>query len=190
MLKITGGEHRGRNLRAPAGLGTRPTASKVREALFNILGPAVVGARLCDLFAGSGALGLEALSRGAEFVLFVERSLPVIKVLRANIEHLGLEDRAKVFRADAAAAGPSLAGFGQFDLVLADPPYEKGFVNPLVGLVCRTHLLRPGGLLVVEHSPAERPGEAPDLTVCDRRVYGQTELTMLTSSCRQGRPIL
>lgn len=183
MLKITGGAWRGRNLQVPPGLTTRPSGSKVRQALFNILGPRVVGARLADLFCGPGTLGIEALSRGAAWCLFVEQTPAVVQVLRANLAALDAQGRARVLVADAA--GPALAGQGPLDIVLADPPYRQGQVARLATLCAAGGLLAPGGLLVVEHAPQETPPEQSGLKLTDQRRYGQTMLSFLSTPSAQ-----
>jgi len=177
LLKITGGELRGRVIKAPPGLGTRPTAAKMRQALFNILGPAVIGARVADLFAGSGALGLEALSRGAAWCLFVEKSPAVARLLRGNLEALGMTERGRVLTAGLTAAAGSLAQEGPFDLVLADPPYGQGLVKGVLQTTLRLGLLTPGGRLVVEHAPPERTPAPAGLAAVDHRRYGQSEFS-------------
>ena len=177
MLKITGGELRGRAVKAPPGLGTRPTAAKMRQALFNILGPSVQGARVADLFAGSGTLGLEALSRGAARCLFVEKNPAVARLIKANLETLGLTEQGRVLFAGLAAAAPALEAQGPFDLVLADPPYNRGQVAQVLTLVAEHKLLAPGGRLIVEHAPSERPEAPAGLIASDLRRYGQSELS-------------
>jgi 16S rRNA (guanine966-N2)-methyltransferase len=122
-MRVVAGELRGRQIQAPQGTSTRPTTDRVREALFNALGSldVVVGATVVDLFAGSGALGIEALSRGASHCTFVERDANALRVLRDNVAALGLTDRTRIVPADAAVAVRSLP---PVDLVLADPPYD------------------------------------------------------------------
>ena len=179
MLKITGGELRGRNLRTPPGLETRPTAAKVRQALFNILAERVAGAVVADLYAGGGTLGIEALSRGAASCLFVEQRRQALGALRENLASLGLGARARVVATDAGRAGGWLAGLAPLDLVLADPPYGQGQVARLAALLAAGGLLAPQGLMVIEHSPRERPPLLAGLALADRRAYGQTELSFL-----------
>jgi 16S rRNA (guanine966-N2)-methyltransferase len=179
MLKITGGALRGRNLKTPPGLDTRPTSAKVRQALFNILADHVRGARLADLFAGPGTLGIEALSRGAAHCLFVEHRREVSQVLRGNLAALGLEASSRVLVADAAQPGLELLISGPLDLVLADPPYNQGQVARLLKLCATDGFLAPGGLLVVEHAPQEPPPDQPGLELVDQRRYGQTLLSFL-----------
>jgi len=187
LLKITGGELRGRRIKAPSGLGTRPTAAKMRQALFNILGSRVTGARVADLFAGSGALGLEALSRGAAWCCFVEKSPAVARVLKANLRQLGLEKRARVLSAGLQAASGRLKRTAPFDLVLADPPYGKGQVARVLALAAQGWLLAPEGRLIVEHAPGETPSPPAGLTAVDHRRYGQSEMSFFTWEERSER---
>jgi 16S rRNA (guanine966-N2)-methyltransferase len=169
LLKITGGRLRGRILKAPAGLATRPTGAKMRQALFNILGPRVAGARVADLFAGSGALGLEALSREAVSCLFVEKSRPTAKLIQANLANLGLEEAGQVVAAELQGATGALQALAPFDLVLADPPYGTGQVAHVLALAAQGWLLAPQGLMIIEHSPPEAPEAPSGLKKIDRR---------------------
>lgn len=175
MLRVIGGALRGRRIAAPLGRDTRPSADRVREALFNILGQDMSGLVVLDLFAGSGALGIEALSRGAARCVFVERAPAAAGQVRANLAALGLEDRGRVLAADALRAGPGLAQAGPFDLALADPPYEKDLVQP--ALMLAAGLLAPGGRLAIEHAPGETPEAAAGLAAQGTRNYGQTRLS-------------
>jgi len=179
MLRITGGHLAGRRFKAPAGMNTRPTSDRVKEALFAILGGRVQVELAADLFAGSGGLGLEALSRGAGHCIFVERQRQVVKVLTRNLQSLGLWERATVIKTDAGAPGPRLLSRGACSLVLADPPYDQGEVTRVCRLAGPGGLLAPGGWLVIEHSPRERPAQEPGLSLEDRRAYGQTEISFL-----------
>ncbi|MBU1275103.1 MAG: 16S rRNA (guanine(966)-N(2))-methyltransferase RsmD [Proteobacteria bacterium] len=181
MLKITGGQLRGRGFKAPPGLATRPTGAKMRQALFNILGPRVAGARVADIFAGSGALGLEALSRGAAWCLFVENNRATARLIQANLASLGLEETGRVAAAGLEAATGALKARAPFDLVLADPPYGKGQVARLLNLAAQGWLLAPGGQMIIEHSPEEDPGVPVGLKAQDRRRYGQSELSFFTT---------
>jgi 16S rRNA (guanine966-N2)-methyltransferase len=179
LLRITGGELGGRRFKAPKGNETRPTSDKVREALFAILSGDVRVERVADLFAGSGALGIEALSRGAGHCLFVERSGSVIKVLRENLESLDLKQRSRILPADAAVPAKKILEQGPVGLMLGDPPYDQGHVERLLNLAGQHGFLAPGGWLVLEHSPRERPHETQGLQIVDHRTYGQTELSFL-----------
>ncbi|MDE0408678.1 MAG: 16S rRNA (guanine(966)-N(2))-methyltransferase RsmD [Alphaproteobacteria bacterium] len=181
-MRIVGGSLRGRRLRAPAGVRVRPTGERVREALFDILlhgGMArpLDGARVVDLFAGTGALGLEALSRGAASLTAVESEADVRGVLRANIEALGCADRATVVTSDAARLPPAAAAC---DLALLDPPYRSGLAAPALGALVEGGWLAAEATVVVEHG-ADEPFEPPAaLAVQDRRRYGRTALTFLS----------
>ncbi len=177
-MRVTGGELRGRRLRVPAG-DVRPTADRVRESLFMILSPRLPGARVLDLFAGSGALGIEALSRGAARCVFIEASARVAAVLGANLESLGLGARSAVGVGPAGRWIPGLARRGEaFDLVLADPPYRAEGVASLLAELVRRDLLAAGGLVAWEHD--RRAGERPaELETVDERRYGDTVVTLL-----------
>jgi 16S rRNA (guanine966-N2)-methyltransferase len=166
-VRIIAGEFRGRVLKAPPDRRARPTADRVREAWFSILGGEFAGATVLDLFAGSGALGLEALSRGASRVDFVEVSKASLAALRANVATLDVESRVRLHRGDALAFVERL-GPHAYDLVLADPPYGSDAASRLVGGFRQ----RPfGRLLVVEHAARiELPGD-------ETRRYGDTALT-------------
>jgi len=180
-LRITGGAWRGRTLSAPAGAACRPTQARVREALFDRLGARVEGARVVDLFAGSGALGLEALSRGAAGAVFVEQDRAALAVLRRNLEALGAAESAQVWACDAGAfldgeVGPAL----EADLILADPPY--GTWSAAWGArLARGAGLRhaPRALLVVETTTREaEPPAMPGWRRWPARCYGDTRITI------------
>ena len=152
-MRVIAGSFRSRSLQAPAGLATRPTSDRLRETVFNVLSPRIEGARFLDLYAGSGAVGIEALSRGAAEVVFVERAAAALEVLRANLARLGLKHGLRV-------APGSVAAFlrerddAQFDLVFLDPPYDATdeyatVLNLLGGFVAG--VLSPGALVIAEH---------------------------------------
>jgi 16S rRNA (guanine966-N2)-methyltransferase len=171
-VRIIAGRWGGRPIAAPPGRETRPTADRVREAWMSAIAPELPGARVLDLFAGSGALGLEALSRGAESVTFVERAPQALKVLRANLALLGVEERVRVVGTDALRFVETLEP-GEFDVALADPPYGRGLA---AGIVER-FLRRPfAGLLCVEH---RRDDALPPAAGARERRYGDTLLTFI-----------
>ena len=148
-MRIIAGELKGRRLAAPPGNDVRPTSDSLRETLFNVLGDSVRGARVLDAFAGTGALGLEALSRGAARVTFVERDAKVIETLVKNIEHCGVRAATELVR--GTFGGPrSVRLVGPFDLVLLDPPYASDDFSGAIDL--SASLVAPGGQLVLEHS--------------------------------------
>jgi 16S rRNA (guanine966-N2)-methyltransferase len=168
---VIAGTLRGRRLAAPKGTATRPTSDRVREALFSILGARVDGARVLDLFAGSGALGIEALSRGAAAATFVDDAPAAIRAIRANLEHAA---GGEVVRRDAAAFLRTARRDGrQYDLVFLDPPYRlapelgRSLAEPLAAV------LAPGGLVVSE-SDRRTPLDLSPLTIDDERRYGDT----------------
>ncbi len=174
-MRVTGGALGGRRLRVPPS-DVRPTADRVRESLFGSLA-GVAGARVLDLYAGSGALGIEALSRGARTVLFVDRSARSLRTLRRNLDELDLRERAQVVREEVVGALRRLAREGaRFDLVLADPPYASGEALRAVLEVAAGGILAPGGVLVVECS-RRHPLPTPEgLTPIDERHYGDTAI--------------
>jgi 16S rRNA (guanine966-N2)-methyltransferase len=178
-VRIVGGSRRGRRLRVPPGTAVRPTSERVREAIFDSLGP-IVGLRVLDLFAGTGAMGLEALSRGAGQCLFVESERKVAEILRQNICDLGYDSVSRVLVADYQAGLSDIRRSGeQFDLLFIDPPYRmltqaEVTLEPFVGLV-----MQDGGVVVFESGKGSHPtlGAVP---VFDR-VYGDTRVTMVIS---------
>ena len=176
-LRIIAGTHRGRPLRAPAGLDTRPTSGRVREALFSILGD-VSELDVLDLYAGSGALGIEALSRGARHAVFVESRRPAIACLRQTLSEFQLEDRALVLPIRVEQAKAHL-GDRRFDLVFCDPPWAKlsDAVEELDGWVVGEYLA-PEGRLVLEHPEQETPGSIAGLSAQDRRNWGDTGISL------------
>jgi 16S rRNA (guanine966-N2)-methyltransferase len=186
-MRIVGGQFKGRAIAAPPGRDTRPTGDRAREAMFNILAhapwsPGVEGARVLDLFAGSGALGLEAMSRGAAFALFVETDAAARGAIRDNVEALGLFGATRIHRRDATDLGVKPAGLGEpFNLVFLDPPYGKGLGPAALAR------LRPGGwitdnaLLVFECGEDETPA-TPGFDTLDERIYGVAKVLFLRPS--------
>lgn len=174
-MRVTGGHDRGRKLRAPRGLNTRPTSAKVREAVFNILGPPP-DAPVLDLYAGTGALGIECLSRGAPHAFFVEKDGRALAALHRNLKELQLADRATVVGRDARAAIKQLAAAGQrFVWVFADPPYAAGEVEGTLGALGGAGVLACGAVIVVEHDKRHEPPTASgEIQLADRRYYGDT----------------
>lgn len=154
-MRIVGGDLRGRPLAAPKSSAIRPTTDRTRESLFNILSHAypkcLDGTRVLDLFSGTGALGIEALSRGARFCQFVEESAEGRGLLRENVETLSLTGRTKIFRRDATDLGPSGAS-GTFDLVFADPPYGKGLGERALVSAAENGWLKEGAVIVLEEA--------------------------------------
>src|SRR6516162_365795 len=175
-MRLTGGLDRGRRLIVPRGARTRPTASKVREALFNILGPPP--GPVLDLYAGSGALGLEALSRGAPSAVFVERDGAALSALRRNVREAGAEDRATVLAGDVRGALRKLSHTNrQFSWVFLDPPYIKE-TDGVLAEISGGDLLTACAVVIVEHDRRHpSPASVGCLFLTDRRQYGDTELS-------------
>jgi 16S rRNA (guanine966-N2)-methyltransferase len=171
-VRIVAGSLRGRVLRAPTGAATRPTSEKVREAIFAIL-PDVGGARVLDLFAGSGALGLEALSRGAVHATFVDAARAALTAVRTNVRALGLEDRSAIVQADAVAFAARAAA-SPWDVVFVDPPYASELAIRAVGAIPAANL-NENAVIVIEHDRRNSPPETiGSLLQTDQRRYGDT----------------
>lgn len=178
-MRVIGGRAKGRRLKAPRGLALRPTASRVKEALFDILPHDLTGLKVLDLFAGAGGLSIEALSRGAREAILVDSSREASMAARQNLRGLGLSDRAKVWTTPVLRSIRLLARRGEtFDLIFLDPPYERGWVGKSLRAVAREGLLREQGVLVMEHSAREKVEERYDLLrLKDQRRYGTTLLS-------------
>jgi 16S rRNA (guanine966-N2)-methyltransferase len=179
-MRIVAGQFRGRPLAAPEGAHTRPTSDRVREAVFNILehgiaGFSLAGLRVLDLFAGTGALGLEALSRGAAFCLFVEEDPAARGFIRRNIETLGLTGVTKVFRRNATDLGPA-GNRGGFGLAFLDPPYERGLGERALSSAATGGWLAPGAVAVVEENRRATIALPPGFSALDRRTWGDTQV--------------
>jgi 16S rRNA (guanine(966)-N(2))-methyltransferase RsmD len=183
-MRIISGRFGGRDL-GPVPEGVRPTSDRVRESLFSALG-SVDGLRVLDLFAGTGALGLEAISRGAEQVVFVERSRRVIRALRARLDALGIDEpgTVRILKLDAKKAIGRLVGDCDegFDLVFLDPPYEEGDRVGTLTALFSAGILRQHGRVVVEGPKRHPLPTLPGVCVVDERDYGDTKLTWLESS--------
>ncbi|MGE5502204.1 MAG: 16S rRNA (guanine(966)-N(2))-methyltransferase RsmD [Ignavibacteriales bacterium] len=187
-MRIVSGEFRGRPLVAPPGDATRPTSDRARQAIFNILehapwSPGVHGKRVIDLFAGSGAMALEALSRGAAYALLVETDEAARGAIRQNIEAIHLFGRTRVHRRDATDLGQKPAGDGPpFEIAFLDPPYAKGLGEKALTGLASGGWLAPGALVVFERGADEPELEAPGYEVLDQRKYGAAKVWFLRSS--------
>ena len=184
-MRIVGGRLRGRSLAAPKSQNVRPTADRLRESLFNILvhtyGDPVTDARVLDLFAGTGALGLEALSRGAALALFIDDAAEARGLIRENVTALGLGGNTRIFRRDATKLGPAYP-IEPFSLVFLDPPYGRGLAERALVSAREGGWLKPGALVVVEEA-ADAGFKAPDgFEQLERRTYDDTELVFLRSA--------
>jgi 16S rRNA (guanine966-N2)-methyltransferase len=190
-MRVIAGQYRGKSLIAPEGQATRPTSDRARESIFNILqhaawAPELEGARVLDLFAGSGALGLEALSRGAAFCLFVETDEAARGAIRDNVEVLELFGCTRIHRRDATDLGPRPASAGPpFDLVFLDPPYAKGPNEKNMGEKALAELvahgwLAPDAVLVFERGVDEEALAVEGYEILDERIYGAARVLFLS----------
>lgn len=181
-MRVIAGAQKGRRLTGPPRGGLRPTPDRVKEALFSILGPRIVGAFMVDLYAGTGAVGIEALSRGARAVTFVESDTQALRVLRTNLAHCGFAPLATVHAMSVSrflrAKGPSSE---PYDVVFADPPYRLDAERELLPWLGRGATIAPGSLVILEHSSkAEIPARVGGLSRVRQYRYGDTTLSMFT----------
>jgi len=183
-MRIVSGLHKGRPIVAPKGTATRPTSDRAREAIFNIIAhaswaPPMEGARVLDLFAGSGALGLEAMSRGAAFCLFVETEGPPRAAIRENTQTYGLGGATRIHRRSAIALGKRPSNISEpFDLAFMDPPYNKGLVRPCLNNLSEGDWLAAGALVVIETGADEEP-ELSGWEELETRSYGAAKMWFL-----------
>jgi 16S rRNA (guanine966-N2)-methyltransferase len=186
-MRVVGGRLKGRNIASPASNAIRPTQDRLRESLFNILVHAyanpVDGARVLDLFAGTGALGIEAVSRGAKFALFVDNGAEARALLRNNVEAFGLGGVTKVYRRDATNLGPAHP-MEPFSLVFMDPPYGKGLADQALTSLREGGWLVPEALVVVEEATAAAFAAPDGYDELERRTYDDTEFVFLRPSSR------
>jgi len=187
-MRIVAGRFKGRTLKAPGDAALRPTSDKVRQAIFNILEHAgfaadfsLDDARIVDLFAGTGALGLEALSRGAKYCLFIEEAAESRAIIRENVEALGLTGASKIWRRDATSLGP-LDTLSPFDLAFLDPPYRKGLIAPALKGLLVGGWLNPNALIVAEAAEDEAIPVVEGFEILDDRVYGDTRIAFLQAT--------
>ncbi len=178
-MRVIGGHARGRRLKVPKGRGLRPTSARVKEALFDILPHDLSGAKVLDLFAGTGNVTIEALSRGATEAILIDSSNESGKAIRENLRRLRLAERTKVWVVPVARGVRLLARRGEtFDMIFLDPPYEQGRLAPSIKAVAEGGLLRPAGVLIAEHSFREQlESRYGTLVLVDQRRYGSTRLS-------------
>lgn len=177
-MKITGGTFKGRKVKAPKGRGTRPTTDMLRKAIFDVLGPKDLG-RVLDLYAGSGSFGFEALSRGAEEVVLVEKDKKTAELIKKNAETLGVKDKVKVLSLDAKKAVRVLAEKGKvFNLIFLDPPYgDLQKVPQVLEEIVLKELLTEGGTLVLQHPSRQDPPQTNGLLLQKTKTYGDSALS-------------
>ncbi|MBD3379092.1 MAG: 16S rRNA (guanine(966)-N(2))-methyltransferase RsmD [Candidatus Omnitrophica bacterium] len=179
-LRIIAGKHRGRKLERP-GTGTvRPTKDRVREAVFGMISPSLEGVSVLDLFAGSGAYGLEAVSRGAEKAVFLDKNRLCLEIINKNAQNIGEASRSIISYADLTCPEAVFtSGFGVFGLIFSDPPYNKGLSKNTLIMVNQYDILLPSGLLVIEHHRSEEiPEKAGGICLFKRRDYGDIRVSI------------
>jgi 16S rRNA (guanine966-N2)-methyltransferase len=188
-MRIVGGRLKGRALKTPSSRAIRPTSERLRESIFDILEHRfpghIEGARVVDLFAGSGALGVEALSRGARFALLVDNGAEARALLRANVEALALGGVTRIWRADATRLGSAPAG-GPFALAFLDPPYGQGLARPALASLVDGGWLGPNALCVVEEAAKAEIAPPDGLTRLEERVYGETRVAIFQARGANG----
>ncbi len=185
-MKIIAGSLKGKRLVYPKGL-LRATTDKLRGAIFNIIEanfPDVLKqANMCDIFAGAGAVGIEAISRGAKFVAFIENNRKIVQYLRQNL--IGLEDRTQVITNDALRIIPQLKSH-KFDIIFLDPPYNTGLVEPVIKKIMKYELLNKNGIIIIEHSEKEEFILPEGLNLFKRKDYNDTVISILRSNYEKG----
>ncbi|MDO5389258.1 MAG: 16S rRNA (guanine(966)-N(2))-methyltransferase RsmD [Clostridia bacterium] len=180
-MRVISGSARGHKLKAPEGLTTRPTTDRIKESLFNIIAGDLYECRFLDLFSGSGAMGIEALSRGAARAVFVDRDKKSIRAIRDNLKATKLEDRAKVFECDISAAVSRLGRLEEkFDIIFMDPPYNKGYVESTLTYIVRENILDKDGYIIAEQSIEEEVPSVKGLEVIRIKDYKITKMTFLS----------
>jgi 16S rRNA (guanine966-N2)-methyltransferase len=181
-VRIVAGEFRGRALATPVGDAIRPTSDRLRQTVFDILahrfGDPVTGARVLDLFAGTGAMGIEAISRGAAYALFVEDSVEGRGLIRRNVEALGLTGRTRIFRRDATELGPA-GTVARFGVVVADPPYRKALGERALASALAGGWLAPGAIVVLEEAVDVTFAPVAGLTTAEIRAVGDSQVAFL-----------
>jgi 16S rRNA (guanine966-N2)-methyltransferase len=180
ILRITGGNLRGRKVVFPEHARFRPSEARLRQALFNIIRQELAGVQAMDLFAGSGILGIEALSQGAEFATFVEEKGYLAKALTANLRQLGLQEKTKVISGILPRILPAIEVTDKVDLVFLDPPYEYGLIAPTLEALSGVAWLNVSALVIIKHSPRERlVALPPTLSPHRERRFGDSQITIL-----------
>lgn len=180
-MRITGGQAKGRVLASLKGWNIRPTSDRVKEAIFNLIGQDVTGFKVLDLFAGTGSLGIEALSRGASRVLFIDNSVQSIKLIKKNLARSGYEPLGFVWKKDLTKGLPLKHPMlkEKFDLIFVDPPYEKEMIPPLLGELSDRALLRSPAIAVAESFKTETlPEVLGKLQMVNSRIYGETKISI------------
>ena len=180
-MRVISGSAKGHKLKTPAGMATRPTTDRIKESLFNIIAAYVPNSYVLDLFSGTGALGIEALSRGAKFVDFVEKSASVAKIISENLMHTKLLDRSKIYICDwKYYFNKHYNSSYQYDIIFIDPPYGKDFIVPVLKEIADKKMLKDDGMIIVERESTDTiSGNIEGLDVTREQKYGKTVLTFI-----------
>jgi 16S rRNA (guanine966-N2)-methyltransferase len=180
MMRVISGKCKGRPLQAVPGMSTRPTTDKVKEAIFNMVGPYFSGGMGLDLFGGSGGLGIEALSRGLDRMIFVDHDVKAVQTIRKNVETCGLSEQAEIYRNDAERALKAIVKRGlQFQLIFLDPPYKKQKLQSLISFIDEHSLLETDGFVIAEHAhDIELPNQIGKLMRVKHEIYGITAVSI------------
>lgn len=181
-MRVVSGECKGRPLKAVPGVSTRPTTDKVKESIFNMIGPYFEGGMALDLFAGSGGLGIEALSRGMERAIFIDREFKAVSTVKANLEACHYTDQAEVYKNDSERALKALIKRELvFDLILLDPPYKKQKLESLLSVISENKLLDENGIIVCEHgNDVSLPEQLGSLVRWKYEEYGMIRVSIYT----------
>ncbi len=180
-MRVISGSARGHKLKAPKGLTTRPTTDRIKESLFNILAPDIYGCRFLDLFSGSGAIGIEALSRGAERAVFVDSDRNSLSVIKDNISAVKLEKKAEVIGCDVRTAIMRLSSDkALFDIIFMDPPYKKGYTQETLTYIAEQNILAPDGYIVAEISSEEEIPSSDGLELKRIKDYKTTKMVFFS----------
>lgn len=181
-MRVITGVYRGRRLESIEGMDIRPTSDMVKESLFNILSSEIIESNFLDLFGGTGGVGIEAISRGAKHVVFIDNSIKSIKVLRKNLENLGINDNVEVFNTDYLTAISKLHSNGKlFDIIFIDPPYSTGIAQRALEQINEEKILKAGGIIIVEHDLRDSmPDRVGSMAMYRDKRYGNTKLSFYT----------
>lgn len=180
VMRVVSGSAKGRPLKAVPGMKTRPTTDKVKEAIFSMIGPYFTGGKVLDLYAGTGGLGIEALSRGMDSAVFIDRDPKAVSTIRGNVKHAGMTEHAEIYRNDAVRALAALAKRGlQFDLVFLDPPYKLTNMDEIILMMEEQQLLQTSAIIVIEHDADYTYDSEIGTFHCTRRAeYGEIAVSV------------
>lgn len=182
-LRVIAGVAKGHKLKAPKGMDTRPTTDKIKESLFNIIAPDLYDCNFLDLYSGTGAIGIEALSRGAKKAVFIDRSRICRKIIEDNLNHTKLIDKAVIYQNDVNKGLDILKEKGEiFDIIFMDPPYLDNDIEKILEKISKLNLITPSGYIIVEHSSEKRIQAIADLWIWKEKIFKTTRMTFLKGS--------